>query len=355
MGFIKRDKPPRHLDKERRNLYAPPEEASYKKSLLEGPADVVVPKGAARAVPVRKGLGLRIDVPTVQGAEEGIVPLLGILAERGARATFFLNMGPDRTGLGLGWALARPSLWCALLRRKRLSALSIRTLASGMFLPARSAPAAAPDAFREVLDAGHELGVLPWNVRTWMDDIQRCTEERAGEEIGKALEAFRAFFGREASCFASPDCLCNDETLRFAAGQGLIFASDSRGTDPFLPVLSSGTVVNLPQIPVTLPTLPEAASAGERLPEEALAALPAEIARQDWPVYQAFAEWEGRRYAGAFAAFLDGVAAAGTEIRSLGAQLESRLEVSRVLPPCTLSYAQMDGGLRAITQQMFEV
>jgi undecaprenyl phosphate-alpha-L-ara4FN deformylase len=43
-------------------------------------------------------LGLKIDVDTRRGMEEGVPALLSALASAGVPATFFLSFGPDNSG-----------------------------------------------------------------------------------------------------------------------------------------------------------------------------------------------------------------------------------------------------------------
>ena len=49
----------------------------------------------------RTQFGLRVDVDTIRGLSEGVPQILDILYEVGVHATFFVTMGPDRTGRNL--------------------------------------------------------------------------------------------------------------------------------------------------------------------------------------------------------------------------------------------------------------
>ena len=43
-------------------------------------------------------IALKVDVDTLRGTREGVPRLLKLLAEHGARATFYFSLGPDHTG-----------------------------------------------------------------------------------------------------------------------------------------------------------------------------------------------------------------------------------------------------------------
>ena len=60
-------------------------------------------------------LGLRIDVDTHAGLRDGVPRLLDLLREAKARGTFYVAMGPDRSGLAVLNAL-RPG-FLAKMRR----------------------------------------------------------------------------------------------------------------------------------------------------------------------------------------------------------------------------------------------
>ncbi|OYV97776.1 MAG: hypothetical protein B7X11_06260, partial [Acidobacteria bacterium 37-65-4] len=46
-------------------------------------------------------LGLRIDVDTHEGMRDGVPKLLEVLSAAGVKGTFYLAMGPDRSGLAI--------------------------------------------------------------------------------------------------------------------------------------------------------------------------------------------------------------------------------------------------------------
>ena len=56
-------------------------------------------------------LGIKVDVDTLRGTEEGVPRLVELLKRHGAAATFLFSMGPDHTGRALRRILyTRPGL-----------------------------------------------------------------------------------------------------------------------------------------------------------------------------------------------------------------------------------------------------
>ncbi|MEX2739510.1 MAG: hypothetical protein Q6356_010645, partial [Candidatus Wukongarchaeota archaeon] len=51
--------------------------------------------------------GLRVDVDTIHGLEMGVPVLLDLLRDYSVKASFFVPMGPDRTGRNFFHALGR--------------------------------------------------------------------------------------------------------------------------------------------------------------------------------------------------------------------------------------------------------
>ncbi len=286
-------------------------------------------------------LGLRIDVDTHDGMKLGVPRLLEVLAGRGVRGTFYLAMGPDRSGLAV-LNLLRPGFLAKMRRTGAARVYGLRTILSGTLLPARPVALAFPQIGRRIRAEGHETGVHAWDHRRWQDRLPRFSAAEVAGELGRAGEAYAAVFGEPAVTYAAPAWLSSAASLLFQETLGLAFASDCRGSEPFVPVVR-GRELRTPQVPATLPTLDEALGDTH---EEAGAYFDTMLegaAAAACPVLTVHAELEGGPYADAFDAFLGRAAAAGVAVVPLGALLEARLATGAPLPRCGLHYAPVPG------------
>jgi len=84
---------------------------------------------------VQATVALRVDVDTRRGLAEGVPRLLEFFRRAGIRASFFVTMGPDRSGLAIRRAL-QPSFLFKMWRTNPLKLYGLRTLLSGTLLPA---------------------------------------------------------------------------------------------------------------------------------------------------------------------------------------------------------------------------
>jgi len=94
---------------------------------------------------------------------------------------------------------------------------------------------------------------------------------------------------------------------------GFVYASDTRGTHPFLPVIDA-EIVACPQYPTTLPTLDELIGLEGVTPENVHETLLTKTAEKREHVYTLHAELEGMKLSGAFEKLLSGWKAQGYEL-----------------------------------------
>jgi len=168
-------------------------------------------------------LGLRIVVATARGARRRAPKLVDLLRRHGASATFYFNLGPHR------------------LHR---------------WLPGASVGGRAADAMRSVREAGFEVGIHGWDCVRWRDRVARGDFEWTEGALRRACAAFERLFGEPPRTHAAPGWQMNRHAFRLTQRLGFDYASDTRGSAPFIPVVEA-ELVACPQVPTTLPTLRE--------------------------------------------------------------------------------------------------
>src|SRR5947209_1680364 len=285
-------------------------------------------------------LGLRVDVDTHDGMRLGVPRLLEVMAEERVAATFYLSMGPDRSGLAVLNAL-RPGFLAKMTRTGAARVYGWRTILSGTLLPSRPIATAFPEIARRVRDAGHETGVHAWDHRKWQDRLLGFPPEKTAGELDKGFHAYQTIFGEAPRTYAAPAWLTSDDALLHEETFGLAMATDCRGTEPFLPVVR-GRTLKTPQVPATLPTLDEALGDTFTDAPSYFAAMVEEAARSPWPVFTLHSELEGGPYAEDFRVFLRAAKAAGLRCVPLGELLAER-QRQGALPVCTMLHAPVRG------------
>ena len=281
-------------------------------------------------------LGLRIDVCTYEGLRTGVPALLSLLARFEQRASFFVALGPDRSGHAL-FQLFRPGFAAKMRRTRAIRAYGWRTVLSGTLLPARQA-GDLEEVVRAIPAAGHEVAVHGYDHRRWQDRLFRMAESEVRREMAQAATVYHQVIGRQPRGFGAPGWQCSPASLRALDDMGFAYASDTRGRQPFYPSLNGRKLRTL-QIPTTLPTLDEVLGLDET-DDEGFVRLVNQRVRQDpWPVITLHAEMEGRRFLGVAEALFTRWRGQGvrclplieiaTAIRAAG---EDRIPVADIVP-----------------------
>lgn len=240
-------------------------------------------------------LGLRIDVCTYEGLRTGVPNLLPLLARFGARATFFVALGPDRSGRAV-FRMLQSGFLEKMCRTKAVRTYGWRTILSGTLLPARN-PAELASVLRAIPNAGHELAMHGYDHRRWQDRLRRMRESEVRDEMARALQAYERVLGRRPQGSGAPGWQCGPNSLRAVDECGLAYASDTRGRRPFFPLLNGARLRTL-QVPTTFPTLDEVVGLEGADGDGFLALIARGVERDPWPVLTLHAEMEGRRFLG---------------------------------------------------------
>jgi undecaprenyl phosphate-alpha-L-ara4FN deformylase len=262
-------------------------------------------------------LALKIDVDTLRGTREGVPRLADALRSRGAGATFLFSLGPDHTGRAIRRVLRRGFVG-KVARTSVLEHYGLKTLLYGTLLPGPDIGRRTAAQMRAVRDAGFEVGVHCWDHVRWQDFVAGADRDWTVRELDSAGARFREVFDSEAKVHGAAGWQTNAHALRYLDTHGFAYASDTRGSGPFLPRMGGETFA-CPQWPTTLPTLDELVGVDGRTAADAVRDILAltKAPRADH-VFTAHAELEGGRMLGAFEALLAGWAAQGYEAVALG-------------------------------------
>ncbi|MEJ2367503.1 MAG: polysaccharide deacetylase family protein [Acidobacteriota bacterium] len=350
---------PLEPEKRRKGLYQPVP-GSDLQAILERrhaqPRETPPAPKVESAIPVPEGapvLGLRIDVDTHDGMRDGVPALLSVLNEYGIKGTFYLALGPDKSGRAV-FNMLKPGFLVKMFRTRAASMYGWRTILSGTILPPRPVATGFPEIARRIREEGHETGVHSWDHRSWQDKLLKWRDTKVAREMENAFQAYKQIFGEPPHTFASPAWLCRNESLLYQEKLGLLYASDCRGQDPFFPVIDI-RVLNTAQVPATLPTLDEALGETHQDAGGFYESILDQVKPGEWPVLTIHAEIEGGPYRSEFGAFLRKAAQRHIVLMPLRDLLAHRLASKPPLPHCTMSYAAVEGRHGVVSMQTMEV
>lgn len=291
-------------------------------------------------------IALKIDVDTYRGTLEGVPRLVEVLKRHTAQATFLFSLGPDHTGRAIKRAL-RPGFFSKVSRTSVVEHYGIRTLLYGTLLPGPDIGAKCAGILRSVHDAGFEVGIHTWDHVKWQDgvgtDEQHASNHWTERQMLLACERFEQVFGFKARTHGAAGWQMNPHAIRLTRRLGFDYCSDTRGTQPFLPVVR-GELTVCPQIPSTLPTLDELIGLDGLTPENVHTRILklSEVAESaHGHVYTLHAELEGMKLLPAFERLLAGWRARGDELvatHTVAASLRND-----VLPRCNVVWHEIPG------------
>jgi peptidoglycan/xylan/chitin deacetylase (PgdA/CDA1 family) len=286
-------------------------------------------------------IALKIDVDTYRGTREGALRLAQLLERLGIRATFLFSLGPDHTGRAIKRALRRGFLG-KVKRTSVVEHYGIKTLMYGVLLPGPNIGKRCAGQMRAIAAGGFEVGVHTWDHVRWQDGVAGASEPWTRRELTRARDQFAEVFGYFPVVHGAAGWQMNAFVPRLQQELGFRYASDCRGSTPFLPQLADG-VGRVPQLPTTLPTLDELIGTpqlGDADPVQHLVALTTGAAGRD-QVFTLHAELEGGAYLGSFERLLSAWQGLGFELTDLGTYFAG-LDVAR-LPPGRIAAGTVEG------------
>lgn len=257
----------------------------------------------------------------------GVPRVVEVLRRHEAGATFLFSLGPDHTGRAIRRAF-RPGFMQKVGRTSVLSHYGVKTLLYGTLLPGPDIGKRCAEVLRKVRDAGFEVGIHAWDHTEWQDKVGTASAAWTEHHMTAACGRFREVFGAEPEVHGAAGWQMNVHAWRRTQALGFRYASDTRGTHPFIPVIR-GEIVACPQLPTTLPTLDELIGR-DGITAESVAGRLLELTREPREhVYTLHAELEGGKLAPVFERLLEGWKDQGYRMVTLGRQLAE-------MPPAAL-------------------
>ena len=257
-------------------------------------------------------LALKVDVDTYRGTREGVPALVAMLERHGAGATFLFSLGPDHTGRAIKRAL-RPGFMQKVGRTSVVSHYGVKTLLYGTLLPGPDIGKRCAPILRDVRDRGFEVGIHTWDHVRWQDGVAHAKESWTHWQMSLAVQRFKEVFGEEPTVHGAAGWQMNSHAYRRTQALGFRYASDTRGTHPFIPVVRA-EIVACPQFPTTLPTLDEMVGLDGVTESNVADALLEKTKEPRDHVYTLHAELEGMKLAPVFDKLLEGWKSQGYDL-----------------------------------------
>ena len=283
-------------------------------------------------------IALKIDVDTDRGTAEGVPRLIEALERANARGTFLFSLGPDNTGRALRRVFRRGFLG-KVRRTSVLRHYGLKTLLYGTLLPGPHIGRRRAAEMRLAAQHGFEAGIHSYDHVKWQDRVAHASPQWTRHEMSQAQAQFTDVFGVPASAHGAAGWQLNAAVPQLEQLMGFRYASDTRGTAPFLPVVD-GVACRVPQIPTTLPTLDELIGLYPS-EDEVAGYLLARTEQHTDHVFTLHAELEGGQLLGLFQRLLRGWQSQGYRLCDL-AEVHAQLNLAH-LPRRTIESGEVRG------------
>jgi undecaprenyl phosphate-alpha-L-ara4FN deformylase len=277
-------------------------------------------------------IALKIDVDTYRGTREGVPRLAAALERCGARASFLFSLGPDHTGRAIKRIFRRGFL--GKVRRTSVTQhYGIRTLLYGVLLPGPHIGRRCEPTLRDIARRGFEVGVHTYDHIKWQDGVARAGEPWTRRQLLLARDEFARVFERPPTVHGAAGWQVNAYLPELERQLEFHYASDTRGTGPFLPIVGTREIP-VPQLPTTLPTLDELMGRADLEGVDPIRHLLALTEVEGDQVFTLHAELEGGAFLAGFEQLLRAWRSSGFELTDLATYARS-LDRSR-LPRCAI-------------------
>lgn len=276
-------------------------------------------------------LGLKIDVDTLEGLQQGAPALARVLEGRGLRASFFVALGPDNSGRAIFRVFRQPGFLAKMLRTRAPAVYGWKTMLYGTLLPAPLIGKAAGPILPELAKAGHEVGLHGYDHVRWHDGLLKMTWAEVQNEVQRGRDAFADLMGRPARAFAAPGWQASAVSQAVLTAAGFRYGSSTRGRAPYWPRFGA-QVTGLLEIPTTLPTLDELWGAKGMTAANFFRLLLSRLSAPEPQVFTLHAELEGGPCLREFARFLDEALDQGVIFFTLAERAAEILERPQEIP-----------------------
>jgi undecaprenyl phosphate-alpha-L-ara4FN deformylase len=264
-------------------------------------------------------IALKVDVDTLRGTREGTPNLYRLLDQLKVRATFLFSVGPDHTGRAIKRAF-RPGFFSKVQRTSVLEHYGLKTLLYGTLLPGPDIGREGAEIIREAARSGHEVGVHCWDHVLWQDHVLSKDPEWTEKQMRLAHDRLGQILGRAPQTHGAAGWQMNDAALSFEQTLGYRYASDSRGSSAFTPVVN-GRPLSCIQMPTTLPTFDELIGLNGVTEQTVAAPILAQTSARDRDhVFTLHSELEGQKLLPSFEGLLRGWQAQGYDLGSMADQ-----------------------------------
>ncbi len=283
-------------------------------------------------------IGLRVDVDTLDGARSGLPQLLSLFTRYGINASFFLSLGPDNMGRHVR-RLLRPEFLNKIIRTRASKLYGFKVLARGVLWPGPLIWKALTPHLRRLKKEGHEIGLHAWDHHLWQSRAERLTQEEVRDEIARGMDRLTELTNSPTRTFAAPGWKGTEALLDLEETFEFKYGSDCRGKSIFLPVIG-GRKINVPQVPVTLPTYDEVIGRNGVTEENFNDYLLARLELDRLNVLTIHAEVEGVSCRSLFEDFIQKATKNGVAFVPLGSLLP---DDCRLLPTGTIGMGTVEG------------
>lgn len=284
-------------------------------------------------------LALKVDADTFRGTLVGVPRLVELLRKHQAGATFLFSLGPDHTGRAIR-RVFRPGFFGKVSRTSVVRHYGIRTLMYGTLLPGPDIGRRCRDILVGTGDAGFEVGIHCWDHIRWQDGVEHADAGWTLREMQRAVDRHTETFGQAPRVHGAAGWQMNVHALRLTQRLGFAYASDCRGTHPFMPVWN-GEPVHCPQLPTTLPTLDELIGLDGTTDDNVHERLLALTSAPRDHVFTLHAELEGMKLLPVLERLLSGWREQGYDIVAMN-DIARRLDVA-ALPRCEMIRSAVPG------------